>query len=244
MEKSIIITGASGEIGEAIAKTLSEKKFVISALYNKNKKNAELLKEKIEAFGGKCEIFKCNLENFVEIKEAVNFTELNIAPVYALINCAGVEQYGIFQDISEEELEHVLRVNLFGAMLASKYVLHFMLERKCGKIINISSVWGERGAAFEVAYSTSKAGLIGFTKSLAKEIAPSNIFVNCISPGAVDTSMTTKLGKTAIEALKADIPQGRLANPEDIANAVDFLISEKSDYFNGANLSLNGGWGI
>lgn len=244
MEKSIIITGASGEIGEVIAKSLSEKGFIISALYNRNKEKAEILKTRIENQGGKCEVFKCNLENFTEIKETINFIELNIAPIYALVNCAGVEHYGVFQNISEEELEHVLKINLSAAMLASKYVLRFMLDRKNGKIINISSVWGERGAAFEVAYSTAKAGLIGFTKALAKEVAPSNILVNCISPGAVYTEMTTKLGENTVKELEMEIPQRRLATPMDISNVVDFLISDKSNYFSGANLSLNGGWGI
>lgn len=244
MKKSIIITGASGEIGSAIAKSLSAKDFIISAFYNKNKEKAKALKMEIEGKGGECEIFRCDLENTAEIKEMINFTELNVAPIYALVNCAGVEQYGVFQNISEEELGRVLRVNLLGAMLASKYALRFMLERKIGKIINISSVWGERGAAFEVAYSAAKAGLIGFTKALAKETAPSNILVNCISPGAVDTNMTTKLGKDTVDVLKAEIPLGRLACNEDISNTVDFLISDKSNYYSGANLSLNGGWGI
>ena len=150
--------------------------------------------------------------------------------------------YGLYQDGSAEDIEKILSVNLKAPMLISRSVIENMISAKRGNIVNISSVWGETGASCETAYSATKAGIIGFTKALAKEVAPSGIRVNCISPGVIKTDMLNIFTKDDLSALEEEIPLGRLGTPRDVASAVAFLLSDAAKYITGETLRVNGGF--
>lgn len=159
-----------------------------------------------------------------------------------IINNSGMSLYGLFQDVKNEDINRIFNINLKAPIIITKKLLKFMISKKEGNIINISSVWGETGGSCEAVYSATKAGLIGFTKALAKELAPSHIRVNCISPGVINTKMISSFSDSEISALKDEIPMGRLGLPEDIANAAYFLASENAEYITGEVLKVNGGF--
>ena len=159
-----------------------------------------------------------------------------------LVNNAGISHIGLFMDATEEEIQKIVSTNLLGAMYLSKHVLKDMISRKSGNIINISSMWGEVGASCEVLYSTTKGGLNLFTKALAKEVAPSNIRVNCIAPGVIDTKMNSFLGEEEKISLEEEIPLGRFGNPSEIGKLAVFLCSEDSSYITGQIIRADGGF--
>jgi 3-oxoacyl-[acyl-carrier protein] reductase len=204
--KKAIVTGFSRGIGMAIAENLSRKGF-------------DVYKKRIE------------ITNENEIIAAAS--EVGDS-VDVLVNCAGISHVGLFQDMTNSEITHVLDVNLKGAMLLTKHILPHMISKKSGVIINISSVWGKVGASLEVAYSASKAGLIGFTKALAREVAPSNIRVNCICPEAVDTDMLKIYSEDELLDIAKNNAMGKLITPEQIAETCVYLIEQK--YITGAIL--------
>ena len=173
----------------------------------------------------------------VEVPAAMTVAECEL-----LINNAGIADIGLFTDLTDERLAELMNTNLFGHMRLTKDVLPQMLRRHSGSVINISSVWGESGASCEVAYSAAKAGLIGFTKALAKECAPSGVRVNCVSCGLIDTKMNITLSEEDLNAVTDEIPMGRMGTPDDIANAVMFLAEESSAYITGQVLRVDGGW--
>ena len=158
-----------------------------------------------------------------------------------LINNVGISEFSLFTDISDDMWHKMLDTNLSSAFYASRAVLPQMISRKDGCIINVSSMWGQVGASCEVHYSASKAGLIGLTKALAKEVAPSGIRVNCVAPGAIDTEMNACLSDEAIEEIKSETPLGRLGTPEEIANILLFLADERSSFITGQVIGANGG---
>ena len=162
--------------------------------------------------------------------------------VDVLINNAGISQEKLFTDISDEEWKRIMDVNLNSVYYCTKAVIPYMIQKKCGCIINISSIWGVTGGSCEVGYSTSKAAIIGFTKALAKEMGPSNIRINCIAPGIIDTDMNKNLNETDIEAIKDEIPLNRIGLTEDIAKCVKWLIED--NYTTGQVININGGWYI
>lgn len=162
--------------------------------------------------------------------------------VDVLINNAGISQEKLFTDISDEEWQRIMDVNLNSVYYCTKAVIPYMIQKKCGCIINISSIWGVTGGSCEVGYSTSKAAIIGFTKALAKEMGPSNIRINCIAPGIIDTDMNKNLNETDIEAIKDEIPLNRIGLTEDIAKCVKWLIED--NYTTGQVININGGWYI
>jgi 3-oxoacyl-[acyl-carrier protein] reductase len=159
-----------------------------------------------------------------------------------LVNNGGIADINLFTEITDDRLCEILNVNLTGAMRLSKSVLPHMIRRHKGNIINISSVWGEVGASCEVAYSAAKAGLIGFTKALAREVAPSAVRVNCVSCGMIDTKMNSELTAEDVAAIRDDIPLGRVGTPADVAAAVVFLAEESSSYICGQVIRVDGGW--
>ena len=176
------------------------------------------------------------------IENAISEIEEKLGNVEILVNNAGVTSIGLFTDLSQQKIFELININLVGAMLCAKRVLPQMIRNKCGKIINITSVWGEVGASCEVVYSAAKAGLIGFTKALAKEVAPSGINVNAVSAGMIDTKMNSELSQQDIDNIVEDIPMCRIGQPEDIAKAAVFLATEKSDYITGQIVRVDGGW--
>lgn len=241
MKKVILVTGASRGIGNNIAKNLAHENIVI-ANYNKSKNEAEKLKEELAKENIHIDIIKADVSKREEVTKMLEQIILKYGKIDVLINNAGISQYKLFTDITDEEWENIMNINLKSNFIVTQEVVKNMISNKNGLIINISSIWGVTGAAMEVAYSTSKAGIIGLTKSLAKELGPSNIRVNAIAPGIIDTSMNSKFSTEEINEIKEEIPLERIGKPEEITKCIEWLLQD--DYTTGQVISINGGWNI
>ena len=239
----VVITGASNGIGEGIVRYLSKYDYNIVLNYNTSKDKALKIQNEIfEKFGKQIEIFKADISKRKEVKELVEFCIEKFKRIDVLINNAGISQIKPFTDITDEDWNNIIQVNLTSAFYTSQECLRYMIKEKNGCIINISSIWGKTGASCEVHYSVSKAGLDGLTKSLAKELGPSNIRVNGIAPGIIDTRMNNDLTKEDIESIKEEIPLEKIGNVVDIAKCVKWLIDD--EYTTGQIIGINGGWNI
>ncbi|CDA15674.1 MAG: 3-oxoacyl-ACP reductase FabG [Clostridia bacterium] len=239
----VVITGASNGIGEGIVRYLSKYDYNIVLNYNTSKDKALKIQNEIfEKFGKQIEIFKADISKRKEVKELVEFCIEKFKRIDVLINNAGISQIKPFTDITDEDWNNIIQVNLTSAFYTSQECLRYMIKEKNGCIINISSIWGKTGASCEVHYSVSKAGLDGLTKSLAKELGPSNIRVNGIAPGIIDTRMNNDLTKEDIESIKEEIPLEKIGNVVDIAKCVKWLIED--EYTTGQIIGINGGWNI
>ena len=236
-EKNIIVTGASGGIGNSIVEKLYEQGVNILATGTRLEKLEEL-KTKFNNI----KILKFDISQHEKIEEFINdATDLLGGSLYCIINNAGITKDNLTIRMSLEEWTKVIDVNLTSTFLLCKYSIKKMLKNKSGKIINITSVVGHTGNVGQANYTASKAGIVAMSKSLAIEYAKKNINVNCISPGFISTAMTDQINETYKEAIIAKIPSNRLGKPSDIANAVVFLSSNKSEYINGETLHVNGG---
>lgn len=235
MEKVAIVTGGSRGIGEAICEELINNGYRVILNYRNSYEKAIKIKERL---GENLFLIKADVGNLEEVKVMADFCISQFGRIDVLVNNAGISQIKPFADINEEDWDEMIRVNLKGVYNTTKSVIDLMIHQKYGKIINISSIWGEVGASCEVHYSTAKAGVIGFTKALAKELALSNIQVNCITPGIIDTDMNAQFNK---EELKKEVPSEKLGTPKDIAKAVLFLASDDANYITGQVLGVNGG---
>ncbi len=240
--KVALITGASGGIGSATAeKFISEGYFVI-AFYNTGDSGILALKNKLGKSADYLFPVKADLSSALDVKRAFQAVKRSFKHVDVLVNNAGVSLVKTINDTTEEEWDNVFNVNIKSAYLLTNLVLDGMLSLKQGKIINVSSVWGITGASCEVAYSASKSALIGYTKALAKELAPSNINCNCVCPGVIDTKMNSCFTEEEIEGIKSEIPKGRLGTAEEIAELIYFLSSDKADYITGQIITADGGY--
>ncbi|HKL94315.1 MAG TPA: 3-oxoacyl-ACP reductase family protein [Clostridia bacterium] len=240
--KTMLITGSSRGIGAEIARQAIGE-FNIILCYNQSEEKAALLCAQLSKYGGVIAL-QADVSKSNEVAELVKRAEAHFGKIDILVNCAGIAQQKLFTDITDEDWRTMMSVNLDGAFYCSRAVLSGMISRKCGKIINITSMWGEVGASCEVHYSASKAGLIGMTKALAQEVAPSGITVNAVSAGAIQTDMLNDLGEETIEVIKNETPLGRIGTPADVANAVLFLARESGNFITGQVLSVNGGFVI
>ena len=235
--KNIIVTGASGGIGNSIVKKLSDNGANILASGTKLEK-LEQLKKNFE----KIKILKFDISQSEKIEEFIeNATNDLGGSLDCIVNNAGITQDNLAIRMSMEEWQKVISINLTSTFLMSKFSIKKMLKNKSGKIINITSVVGHTGNLGQTNYTASKAGIIAMSKSLAIEYAKKNININCISPGFIKTAMTDKIDEKFKEVILSKIPSGRLGEPDDIANAVIFLVSEQSNYINGETLHVNGG---
>ena len=236
-----VVTGASGGIGAEIAKRLAQDGFSVALIYNRNAEKAQKTADEITLSGGSAKTYKCDVRDSSEITSAIEAIERDFGEISVLVNNAGISEQKLLTDITDLDWENMISTNLSGAFYFFFAVLPYFIHRKSGRIINISSMWGETGGSCEVHYSAAKAGLIGLTKALAKEVAPSGITVNAVSPGVINTEMVTKLGKDTVDMLREEIPVMRLGTPEDVANAVSFLADDRASYITGQVLSVNGG---
>lgn len=235
--KTALITGASRGIGRAAAKVFSSTGYRVIINYKNSEAEAKSLCEELPH----SHIYRADISNSSQVKAMFDYAKKSFGGVDVLVNNAGISHIGVFQLMDDNEIERLLNTNLLGAVLCSKYAVKDMIPKKSGNIINISSMWGEVGASCEVVYSASKAGIIGFTKALAKEVGQSGIRVNCISPGVIDTDMNKELDAQTIAELINDIPLNRLGTPEEIAKIALFLASDDSSYLNGVTIGANGG---
>ena len=239
MNKVILITGASRGIGNNIAKNLAKENIVI-ANYNNSEAEAKKLKKELEEKNINIDIIKADVCNRNQVKEMIKQTIDKYGHIDVLINNAGISQYKLFTDITDSDWAEIMNTNLNSNFIVTQEVVKNMIHNKEGLIVNISSIWGITGAAMEVAYSTSKAGIIGLTKSLAKELGPSNIRVNAIAPGIINTSMNSKFSEEEINNIQEEIPLEKIGEPEEITKCIEWLI--KDNYTTGQVISINGGW--
>ena len=244
IKKTALITGASRGIGREIAKLFAKNNYNVVINYNNSQKEAEELLEELTKENCSVRIFKADVSNVNEANALVNYTIGQFEKIDVLVNNAGISRYNTFTDISYEEWHEVMNVNLNSVFYVTKKALQYMLDEHSGKIINISSMWGLVGSSNEVHYSTSKAALIGMTKALAKELGPSNIQVNAIAPGVIETDMLSDISDETIEMLKYETPLMRIGKPIDIARCALFLAEEGGDFITGQVISYNGGFVI
>ncbi len=240
MEKVAIVTGASRGIGREIAKTLAKKGIIVVANYNKSEEKAKKLKNELEKENIKIDIFKADVSKRQEVKELVKYTLEKYKKIDILVNNAGIAEYKLFTDETDEDWNRVINNNLYSAFAMSQEVIPNMIHNKNGSIINISSVNGMVGSSLEVIYSVSKAGMDGLTKALAKELGPSNIRVNSIAPGSIDTDMNAMLSKDELKELQNETPLGRIGKASDIAKCIEWLVEDS--FTTGQVISINGGW--
>lgn len=240
MEKVAIVTGASKGIGREIAKELAEEGIKVVANYNKSYESAKELQEELKNENINIDIFKADVSKREEVKKLVEYTLDKYKKIDILINNAGISEYKLFTDETDEDWQRVINTNLYSAFAMSQEVSKNMISNKNGCIINISSAWGMVGASLEVIYSVSKAGMDGLTKALSKELGPSNIRVNSIAPGIIDTAMNKNLKEEEIEEIKNEIPLEKIGRVEDVAKCVKWLIEDT--YTTGQIIPVNGGW--
>lgn len=239
--KIAIVTGASRGIGRAIARTLAQNGATVILNYNGSPEAAEAVAAEISAAGGAAEAYKCNVADTTESEDFVKKVLEKYGRVDILVNNAGITRDNLIVRMTEEEFTAVLDTNLKGAFHMIRHLTKAFMKQRCGKIINISSVSGILGNAGQANYAASKAGLIGLTKSVARELASRNICVNAVAPGFIRTDMTEKLPESVREKAVKTIPLGKMGSPEDVAQAVLFLAGEASDYITGQVLCVDGG---
>lgn len=243
--KVAILTGASGGIGKAVAIRLIKDGYFVIAQYNTDKDGIESIKHRLnDSEKNYLYAVKADLSSTKNIDEMMDGVLKSFPHVDVLINNAGVGLYKLIDQTSECEWDKLFDINVKSAYYITNKVLGGMIDKKHGKIVNVSSMWGMVGASMEVAYSASKAALIGYTKALAKELAPSGINVNCVCPGVIDTPMNARFSKQEMLELAEQTPLGRIGKPEDVAELISFLCSEKSDFITGQVVACDGGFSL
>ena len=242
--KVALVTGAGRGIGRQIALTLAAQNAFVIVNYNGSKDKAEETVSEIKAAGGDAVSYKCNVSDFEECQQMITAIIKEYKHIDILVNNAGITRDGLIMKMSEDDYDAVLDTNLKGTFNTIRHMSRYFLKQKTGRIINISSVSGILGNAGQANYSASKAGVIGLTKAVARELASRGITVNAVAPGFVDTDMTDALSDSAKENLISQIPLGRTGKPQDIANAVLFLASDAAGYITGQVLSVDGGMAI
>lgn len=242
MGKTAFVTGGSRGIGRAVVRRLAAEGYAVGINYLQAREQAEALAAELREQGCGALAVQGDVADREAVTAAVRRVEAALGPVTALVNNAGIAQNDLFQDTPEELWRRMFAVHADGAFHTIQAVLPHMLHEKAGGIVNISSIWGLRGASCEVAYAASKAAVIGLTRSLAMELAPSHIRVNCVAPGVIETDMVKGLGEETIASLADQTPAGRLGAPEDVAKAVAFLLREDADFITGQVLTVDGGF--
>ena len=238
--KVILVTGASRGIGRAIAKELVLEGNTVIANYNKSKNHAESLEKEVNELGKNIDLYQADVSQRQEVCNMINYIIKKYGKIDVLVNNAGIDLVRLFTEVTDEDWNYVINNNLYSVFCVSQEVSKHMISEKKGVIINISSIFGQIGASCESIYAVSKAGIDALTKSLAKELSLSNIRVNSIAPGLIDTDMNNDLTLEDIEDLKKEIPLKRIGRTEEIAKTVKMLI--ENEYITGQVISVNGGW--
>ena len=239
---TVVITGSARGIGAAAAALFADIGYNVIINYNTSRAEALALCKKITAGGGKAIAVQADVSKMSEAKRLFDEAKKAFGTVDILVNNAGIAQQKLFTDITEADYDRMFDCNVRSVFNCCQCALPDMIHNKYGRIINISSMWGVVGASCEVHYSASKAAVIGMTKALAREVAPSGITVNCIAPGVIDTPMNKGFDEETLAALREETPVGRLGTPEDVARAIRFLADEKSSFITGQTLGIDGGF--
>ena len=242
--KTALITGGAKGIGKRITEVLAEYGAAVAINYSGSDDAAKELADKINQSGGRAITYKCNVAEFDKTTEMIDYVIKEFGHIDILVNNAGITKDNLMLRMKEEEFDRVIDVNLKGCFNCMKHVTRPMLKQKYGKIINISSVVGVHGNAGQINYSASKAGIIGMTKSMAKELGAKGICVNAIAPGFIQTDMTDVLSDEVKDKIKTSIPMGKLGNVDDIAQTVAFLASDAASYITGQVIGVDGGMGM
>ena len=241
MRKIVLITGGSRGIGAACVRAFAADGYTVVFLYKSSREKAEALAQSLRAEGKDVAAYQCDVADAAQVKAVI----ADILRVYrridALVNCAGIAHVGLFTDMTEAEWDRLFAVNVRSAFSVTKAVLPGMISRQGGAVVNVSSMWGEVGASCEVAYSATKAALTGLTKALAKEVGPSGIRVNCVTPGVIDTDMNAQLTEDDRAALADETPLGRIGNADEVAKTILFLCGEGASFITGQILGVSGG---
>ena len=240
--RSALVTGSSRGIGRAVAAELARRGWAVCVNYCTHRAEGESLAADIRAGGGSAIAVGADVADAGAVVDMVRQSSAELGPVELLVNNAGIAGQYLFQEMPDAVWDRYFAVNLGGARNAIKAVLPHMLHEKRGSIVNVSSIWGLRGASCETAYACTKAALIALTRSLALELAPSHIRVNCVAPGVIDTDMVKVLGEDTLRALAEETPLGRLGTPEDVARAVCFLATDGASFVTGQVLCADGGF--
>lgn len=243
-KKTVLITGGARGIGKAMSKAFAKEGYNVLVNFNKSENEAKELYTILNEKNFSVKLFKADISNREDVEDMVDYCIKEFGGLDVLVNNAGVSQDKLFTDITDEDWDNMMNINLKGSFYCSQVALKYMISEKKGNIINISSIWGISGASCEVHYSITKAGIIGMTKALAKEVGPSNIRVNSIAPGVINTDMLSGYNEEDIDALVEETPLMRLGTPEDISNCAIFLASDKSNFITGQVISPNGGFVI
>lgn len=241
MNQTVLITGSSRGIGAACAARFAAAGYAVMVHYHTGRAAAEALCREIGAEGGRAACFGADIADPLQAAALVEATEKTFGAIDVLVNNAGIALYKMFCDTTPADWNRVFSVNINGMAYVTQAVLPSMVHNKAGKIVNLSSIWGITGGSCEVAYSASKAAVIGFTKALAKELGPSGIFVNCVAPGVVETDMNANLDDEARAALLEETPLEKIASPAEIAETVFYLASPQNSFITGQVISPNGG---
>ena len=240
MNKVILVTGASRGIGRATAKLLAQYGYIVIANYHNSVDSAKQLQKELKHENIEIDIFKADVSKRVEVKSLIHYVINKYGKIDVLINNAGIDQEKMFQDITDEDLNKIININLYSVFCTTQEALPNMLKNKSGCIINISSVYGVTGGACAVSYSASKAAIDGITKSLAKELGPSNIRVNSIAPGCINTDMNKYLSSEDLDIIKQETPLKKIGEGIDIAKCILWLIED--NFTTGQVISIDGGW--
>ncbi|MDO5601615.1 MAG: 3-oxoacyl-ACP reductase FabG [Oscillospiraceae bacterium] len=241
MAKTALITGASRGIGAAVAEALCAKGWRTAVCYRQNRALAEELAQRLSAIGPGAAAVRLDVRDSESVRRAFHEAEALLGPVSGLVNNAGIAQCGLFTELAEDDWQALLDINLTGMYRTLKAALPGMIHRKEGAVVNIASMWGQTGGSCEAAYSASKGGVIALTKALAKELGPSGIRVNCVSPGVIDTDMMSPYTDADRAALADETPLCRIGTPEEAAAAVAFLLGDDASFITGQVLCPNGG---
>lgn len=237
MSKTIILTGAARGIGKQCALDLAAAGYFVVGLYNKSEKSAK----ELESLSTMIKTYKCDVSDYNSVEKVSAEILEKYHDIYAVINNAGVAKTSLFTDVTEEDFDNIFNTNVKGMFAVTKAFLPCLINKKQGRIINISSIWGVCGGSCEVVYSASKAAVIGMTKALAREVGPSGITVNSVAPGVIETDMINNLSQEDKQVLADDTALMRNGTPKDISSVIKFLLSDDSGFITGQNIIVDGG---